>query len=256
MNFTLSNIPLRTTQPRADGITIISDRGLSIAEAENLLSVASPYIDIIKLAFGTAMVTPSLIEKIKLFRSHNIPVCFGGLLLEAFIARNQLNDYIRMLDMYEISVIEVSDGSFNISHKQKCDLIRSFSKIGTVISEVGSKDKDKVLVTPPYRWIELMKAEFDAGSQYIIAEAKELGNEGLYRHSGEVREGLVQEILTQIAADKIIWEAPRKEQQLFFIKLLGCNANLGNIMPQELIALEAMRIGLRADSFDFFMNQP
>jgi len=255
MNFNLSKIPTRTTPPRGVGITMISDKGLSIAETENLLSIASPYIDIVKFAFGTAMVTSLLSEKIKLFKSHNIPVYFGGLLLEAFIVRNQFDDYVKMLNEYEISFIEVSDGSLDISHKKKCDLIRTFSKMGTVISEIGSKDKDKVLVTPPYKWIELMKAELDAGSEYIIAEAKESGKEGLYRDSGEVREGLVEELLIKIPAEKIIWEAPEKEQQLYFIKLLGCNANLGNIIPKEIIALEAMRIGLRGESFDFFLNE-
>jgi phosphosulfolactate synthase len=123
-----------------------------------------------------------------------------------------------------------------------------------VISEIGSQDKDKVKVTPPYKWIELMQAELDAGSSYVIAEAKETGKEGLYRNDGEVREGLVQEILTKIPFEKIIWEAPEKDQQLYFIKLLGCNANLGNILPKEIIPLEAMRLGLRGDSFDFFLN--
>jgi len=201
------------------------------------------------------MVMPSLKEKIKLFRSHNIPVYFGGLLLEAFIVRNQLDDYIKLLDEYKVSFIEVSDGNADISHKRKCDLIRSFSKTGTVISETGSKDKDKIVVTPPCKWIELMKAELDAGSAYVIAGAKESGNEGLYRNSGEVREGLVQEMLNGIPAEKIIWETPGKDQQLYFIKLLGCNANLGNIAPGEIIALEAMRIGLRAGSFDFFLHE-
>ena len=127
--------------------------------------------------------------------------------------------------------------------------------MGTVISEIGSKDQDKVKVTPPYQWIQLMQAELDAGSSYLIAEAKELGNVGLYRDSGEVREGLVEEILTKIPAEKIIWEAPGKDQQLYFIRLLGCNANLGNIHPSEVIPLETMRIGLRSDSFDLFLKK-
>jgi phosphosulfolactate synthase len=148
----------------------------------------------------------------------------------------------------------VSDGDINISRQQKCDYISRFSKIGTVISEVGSKDKDRVLITPPYKWIELIQQELDAGSSYVIAEAKESGTEGLYRDSGEVRQGLVEEILTKISDEKLIWEAPQKHQQLFFIKRLGCNANLGNIHPSEVIALETMRLGLRCDSFNFFLD--
>lgn len=253
MNFTLKNIPARTPQPRTHGLTIISDKGLSLTETENLLSVAQPHIDMVKLAFGTALVTPSLKEKIQLYQSFKIPVFFGGILFEAFAVRNQLNEYIKLIETYDLSFIEVSDGNINISHEQKCDYIRQFSKIGTVISEIGSKDKDKVQVTPPYKWIQLMQTELEAGSAYVIAEAKESGTVGLYRDSGEVREGLVHEILTKIPSEKIIWEAPGKDQQLYFIKLLGCNANLGNIVPSEVIALEAMRVGLRSDSFDFYL---
>ena len=254
MNFQLSKIPKRTQHPRSSGITMVSDRGLNLAETKNMLSVASEHIDMVKFAFGTAMVTPILKEKIKIFKSYNIPVFFGGLLFEAFIIRNQFDDYVRMMDEHEIFFTEVSDGDINISHKEKCNYIRTLSARGTVVSEIGSKDKDKVKVTPPYQWIQLMQAELDAGSSYVIAEAKETGNEGLYRNSGEVREGLVAEILTKVPAEKVIWETPDKEQQLYFIKTIGCNANLGNILPKEVIALEAMRVGLRGDSFDFFLN--
>jgi phosphosulfolactate synthase len=254
MNFNLSKIPSRTEQPRNFGVTMIADKGLGVTETENFLSVALPHIDMVKLAFGTAMVTPLLKEKIEIYQSHNVPVFFGGLLFEAFVIRNQFKDYLKLLDEYEISFAEISDGAINISHKEKCNYIRTLSSRGTVLSEIGSKDKDKIKITPPYKWIELMKIELDAGSSYVIAEAKETGHEGLYRNSGEVREGLVDEILTKIPAEKIIWETPEKEQQLFFIKQLGSNANLGNIEPKEVIALEAMRVGLRGDSFDFFLN--
>lgn len=255
MNFNLSNIPERTKQPRGFGITMIADKGLSVADTENFLSIAAPHVDMVKLAFGTAMVTPLLTEKIKLYQSHNISVFFGGLLFEAFVIRNQFDDYLKMLDEYEVSFAEISDGAINVSHEEKCNYIRTLSRRGTVVSEIGSKDKDKVKVTPPYKWIELMHAELEAGASYVIAEAKEEGNEGIYRNSGEVREGLIAEILTKIPAEKIIWETPDKEQQLFFIRLLGCNANLGNIAPKEVISLEAMRVGLRGDSFDFFLNE-
>lgn len=255
MNFHLADIPLRTAQPRKDGLTIVSDKGMSLGETENLLSIAAPHIDMIKLAFGTALVTPNLQDKIGLYRSHNIPVFFGGLLFEAFVIRGQFDDYLRMLEQFKLDHIEVSDGEISISQEEKCGYIRQLSAYGTVISEVGSKDKDKVKVTPPYQWIRLMQSELDAGSAYVIAEAKESGTDGLYRNSGEVREGLVEEILTRIPASRIIWEAPDKQQQLFFIKQLGCNVNLGNIDPAEVIALETMRIGLRGDSFEFYLSR-
>ena len=254
MNFKLSKIPARVQRPRTNGLTVISDKGLSIDGTKNLLSVAGPYIDMVKLAFGTAMVTSFLEEKIAIYQSNQIPVFFGGLLFEAFVIRDQVGDFIKLAETYKVDYIEVSDGAIDITHEQKCDYIRRLSKTATVISEVGSGDKDRVHITPPYRWIEIMKAELDAGSRYIIAESKESGTAGIYRDSGEVREGLVEEILNKIAAENIIWEAPKKDQQLYFIKLLGCNANLANVPPAEVIALEAMRVGLRSDSFDFFLT--
>ena len=148
--------------------------------------------------------------------------------------------------------VEVSDGSITIEHDLKCEFISKLSKHVTVISEVGSKDAAKIFA--PYKWIKLMQAELDAGSWKVIAEAREGGNVGIYRGSGEVREGLVDEILTQIPEETIIWEAPQKEQQVWFIKLLGTNVNLGNIAPAEVIPLETIRLGLRGDTFDHFLD--
>lgn len=255
MNFKLDKIPTRSKRPRTNGLTIISDKGLGLEEAKNLLSGAGPYIDMVKLSFGTAVVTTLLKEKIELYHSYQIPVYFGGLLFEAYVIRNQVRDFARLVESFNIDYIEISGGASHITHEQKCDYIRQFSKTGTVISEVGAGDKDKVQVTPPYRWIEIMQKELDAGAKYIVAEGEESGTAGIYRDSGEIREGLVAEILNKIAADNIIWEAPKKDQQLYFIKLLGCNANLANISTSEVIALEAMRVGLRGDSFDFFLNE-
>ena len=253
MNFSLTQIPDRIKKPRANGITMIMDKGLSIEEAKNFLSIAHPHIDILKLGFGTAFVTPNLDEKIKIYQSYDIPVYFGGTLFEAFLIRNQFSDYIEVCKRYNIDYMEVSDGSITIPHAEKCGYIEKLTKYGTVLSEVGSKDAEHII--PPYKWIELMKAELSAGASYVIAEARESGNVGIYRGSGEVREGLVQEILTQIPGEKIIWEAPQKAQQLYFLELLGCNANLGNIAPTEVIPLEAMRLGLRGDTFHLFLNK-
>lgn len=229
------------------------DKGLSLEEARNFLSVAAPHVDVLKLGFGTSFVTPRLREKIELYQSQNIPVYFGGTLFEAFLVRNQLDEYIKVVKDYGITYMEVSDGSITIPHAEKCGYIEKLSKLGLVLSEVGSKDAEHII--PPYKWIELMRAELSAGASYVIAEARESGNVGIYRGSGEVREGLVQEILTQIPAEKIIWEAPQKAQQLYFLELIGCNANLGNLAPHEVISLEAMRIGLRGDTFHLFLDK-
>jgi len=253
MNFGLTQLPERTQKPRTHGLTMVMDKGLSIEEAKNLLSVGYPHIDILKLGFGTSFVTPNLKEKIEVYQSYDIPVYFGGTLFEAFLIRNQFDDYISICKEYNISYMEVSDGSITIPHAEKCGYIEKLTKYGTVLSEVGSKDEANIF--PPYKWIELMKAELSAGSTYVIAEAREAGNVGLYRGTGEVRQGLVQEILTQIPEEKIIWEAPQKSQQLYFLELLGCNANFGNIAPTEVIPLEAMRIGLRGDTFNLFLKK-
>ena len=253
MNFNLSQIPERVAKPRVHGITMVMDKGLSIEDAKNLLSVAHPHIDIIKLGFGTAFVTPDLRKKIEVYQQFNIPVYFGGTLFEAFLIRNQFNDYINICKEFNITYVEVSDGSITIPHAEKCGYIEKLTKTATVLSEVGSKDAANIMA--PYKWIELMKAELDAGSSYVIAEAREAGNVGLYRDSGEVRQGLVNEILTQVPAEKIIWEAPQKAQQLYFLELIGCNVNLGNIAPTEVIPLETMRIGLRGDTFHLYLNK-
>jgi phosphosulfolactate synthase len=253
MNFNLSQIPERKLKPRESGITMVMDKGLSIEEAKNFMSVGHPHVDVVKLGFGTSFVTPNLKEKLEVYRSYDMPVYFGGTLFEAFLIRNQFDDYINVCKEFGVSYMEVSDGSITIPHAEKCGYIEKLAKIGTVLSEVGSKDATHIM--PPYKWIELMKAELESGSRYVIAEAREAGNVGIYRGSGEVREGLVQEILTQIPEEKIIWEAPQKAQQLYFLELIGCNVNLGNIAPSEVIPLEAMRVGLRGDTFFLYLDK-
>jgi phosphosulfolactate synthase len=253
MNFNLSQIPDRVKKPRAHGLTMVMDKGLSIEETKNFLSIAHPHVDIVKLGFGTSFVTPNLKEKLAVYAAAGIPVYFGGTLFEAFLIRNQFDDYIGVCKEFGVSFVEVSDGSIEIPHAEKCGYIEKLTRHFTVLSEVGSKDAAHII--PPYKWIELMRAELEAGSAYVIAEAREAGNVGIYRGSGEVREGLVQEILTQIPAEKILWEAPQKAQQLYFIELIGCNVNLGNIAPNEVLPLESMRIGLRGDTFHMFLDK-
>ena len=253
MNFNLTQIPNRDSKPRTHGLTMVMDKGLSKNQVSNFIEVAHPYVDIVKLGFGTAMVTPNLKEKIEAYKALNIPVYFGGTLFEAFVIRNQFQDYLNLVKEYDLQFAEVSDGSINIPHNEKCKYIEELAKHTKVLSEVGSKDAKNIM--PPYKWIELMQAELEAGSSYVIAEARESGNVGIYRGDGEVREGLVQEILTKIPEQKIIWEAPLKAQQLYFLELCGCNVNMGNIAPAEVIPLETMRIGLRGDTFHFYLDK-
>lgn len=252
MNYTLKDIPERTFKPRESGYTMVMDKGLSLRQVEDMVNSCGDYIDIVKFGWATSYVTNNLKEKIELYRSAGIPVYLGGTLFEAFIVRNQFDDYRKVLDKYKLEYAEISDGSIELDHDKKCELIRTLSKQVTVLSEVGSKDAEKII--PPYQWIELMKKELEAGAWKVIGEARESGNVGLFRSTGEVRSGLVQEILTQIPYEKIIWEAPQKAQQVWFIKLIGANVNLGNIAPGEVIPLETIRLGLRGDTFHNFLN--
>lgn len=251
-NYSLTQIPERPVKPRQSGVTMVMDKGLSVREIEDLISVAGDYIDIVKLGWATSYVIQNLQEKLDVYKAAGIPTYFGGTLFEAFLIRNQVDEYQRVLDKYDMKYAEISDGSLDLDHEEKCKLIERFSKQVTVLSEVGSKDAEKIIA--PYQWIQLMQDELAAGAWKVIGEAREGGNVGLFRSTGEVRSGLVQEILTKIPADKIIWEAPQKAQQVYFIKLIGANVNLGNIAPNELIPLETIRLGLRGDTFDFFLN--
>lgn len=252
MNYSLNNLPERTQKPRQIGFTMAMDKGLSLREAEDFLSVCVDYIDIVKLGWATSYVTPNLKEKIQLYKDAGVPTYLGGTLFEAFVVRNQFDDYRKVLDKYELTFAEVSDGSIELEHDLKCHYISKLSEQVIVLSEVGSKDAEKII--PPYKWIKLMQDELDAGAWKVIGEARESGNVGLFRASGEVRSGLVEEILTKIPSEKIIWEAPQKAQQVWFIKLLGANVNLGNIAPREMIPLETLRLGLRGDTFSYFLD--
>lgn len=230
---------------------MVMDKGLSVREAEDFMAIGAAYTDLVKLGWTTAYLTPHLDDKLAVYRNVGANVYFGGTLFEAFLVRDQFEDYVRLLDKYKLEYAEISDGSLSMEHDLKCEYIARLSKYVTVISEIGSKDDTKIMA--PYKWIDCMKAELQAGSWKLIAESRESGNVGLYRESGEVRQGLVDEIITQVPSDKIIWEAPLKVQQVWFIKLLGTNVNLGNISPNEIIALETTRLGLRGDTFSTFL---
>ncbi|MGV3586551.1 MAG: phosphosulfolactate synthase [Adhaeribacter sp.] len=252
MNYTLNHLPERDAKPREKGYTMAMDKGLSIREVEDFIEVAGEYVDIVKLGWSTSYVVPNLQGKLDVYKAAGIPVYFGGTLFEAFIIRNEFDEYRRILDKYNLEYAEVSDGSIELPHNEKCQYISTLASQVTVLSEVGSKDDQKII--PPYKWISLMQAELDAGAWKVIGEAREGGNVGLFRSTGEVRSGLVEEILTKIPFEKIIWEAPQKEQQVWFVKLLGANVNLGNISPKEVVPLETIRLGLRGDTFLHFIN--
>ncbi len=252
MNYKLDKIPNRTKKTRDIGLTMVMDKGLSVREAEDLVYSSSDYIDIIKLGFGTAIISKNIKKKIQLYQKNNIKVHVGGTLFEAFIIRNMFDDYIKFVEELNLNTIEVSDGSIDLNHKMKCEYISDLSKKFTVFSEVGYKKSNRILA--PSKWIKLMKQELDAGSWKVIAEARESGTVGVFRKDGEIRSDLIEEILSKIPNEKILWEAPKKDQQVWFIKLMGANVNLGNIDPRSVIPLECLRLGLRGDTFHQFIK--
>ena len=247
----LNNIPKRPAKPRINGLTMIMDKGLSLNEAENMIVLKSELTDIVKLGFGTSLLTRNIDKKISLYREAGIDVYTGGTLFEAFIVRNQLDDFYRLMDKLKLEMVEVSDGCIQMEHEKKCELIHKLSKDFKVISEIGSKDES--LTIEDDKWVSYMKKELEAGSWKVIAEAREGGNVGMFESDGEIKEQLIKKITKEIDESNILWEAPLKKQQVWFINELGANVNLGNISPNSIISLECLRLGLRGDTFDNYI---
>ncbi len=253
MNFDLSSIPERSKKPRQNGLTMVMDKGLSVRETEDLISAAGDKIDLLKFGFGSALITPHLDKKISLLREADIYPYFGGTLLEAYLARDQFDDFRKLLDKFGMTHAEISDGSITIPHDRKCEYIRQLCQQVTVISEVGSKEEG--IIIHPAKWIEMMQKELKAGAWKVIAEARESGTVGIYRPNGKAHVVLINKITAKVKPDNIIWEAPLKNQQAYFIKHFGANVNLGNIAPNEVIALETLRLGLRSDTFFYYLKE-
>lgn len=253
MDIKLPHIPERAAKPRHKGITMVMDKGLSLRQAEDFLEASSHLVDFVKLGFGTSYVSQNVKEKIRLYRDAGIRTYLGGTFFEAFLVRNMFDDYLRLLDRLGLDAMEVSDGSIRISHDSKCEYISKLSHHGIVLSEVGSKEAG--ILISPNKWKQMMHDELKAGAWKVIAEARESGTVGIYRPSGKAHVSLINKILNKISQDDIIWEAPIKSQQVYWIKLLGANVNLGNIAPEEVIPLETLRLGLRGDTFFQFLPQ-
>lgn len=251
MNFNLSFIPKRSEKPRNKGVTMMMDKGLGLRETEHFIEASGHLTDIVKFGFGTSYVTKNLEDKIAMYKEAGIRPYFGGTLFEAFYARGKFNDYQKVIDKYKLDLVEVSDGSIVIPHDEKCKIIHELSKKMTVMSEVGSKDSG-ILISPA-KWVRLMKGELDAGSWKVIAEGREAGNVGVFRPNGTAHSVLINRIIASVKPEDILWEAPQKNQQVWFIKLFGAEVNLGNIAPNDMIPLECLRLGLRGDTFFDFL---
>ena len=242
----LLELPARSPKPRDAGITHVLDRGLSVGQVDALVEVTGAAIDLVKLGWGTALVTGNLEAKVTRYREHGIPVMFGGTLTELAIVQDRLDKLIGWTSKLGIEHVEVSDGTITLDHDDKLQLIERLAKDFTVLSEVGSKDDTRIMA--PYRWVELIKSELAAGAWKVVAEARESGTVGIFRHDGEVRMGLVDEIVHAVPEDQLLFEAPRKEQQVWFVRRFGADVNLGNIAPEDVLSLETIRLGLRSDT--------
>jgi len=251
MSIQLPYLPERSAKPREKGLTMMMDKGLSTTEARNFTEMASPITDLVKLGFGTAVVSPNVEEKTKLYREANIKAYLGGTLFEAFIIRGRFDDYIRLLDRLGLTTAEVSVGSMYIQKSEKLGYISRLAKNFTVLSEVGSKQKGVEI--PDEVWVEMMKTELEAGAWKVIGEARESGTTGIYHDDGSANENLISLISSKLNASDILWEAPTGKQQAWFIKLIGPNVNLGNIAFNDVIPLECLRLGLRGDTFFDFL---
>jgi len=241
--------PRRTTKPRKTGLTQVLDKGLSVGEVEGMLEVGASYIDVVKFGWATSVVVENFEAKLETFRRHGIDVCCGGSLFELAVHRKKLNEYIAFLQAHDFKHVEVSDGTIQITPAEKLRYIERMAKHFTVFSEVGRKDRTHVVA--PKRWVDQIKTEIAAGSWKVIVEGRESGTVGIYHSSGEIKAGLIDEIQMQIDPGKIIFEAPRKPQQVWFIKHFGPNVNMGNVPPEDVISLETIRQGLRADTLLF-----
>ncbi len=247
ISINLPHMPQRTEKPRTSGLTMVMDKGLSLRQVEDFLEVSDGYVDVVKLGFGTSVVSKNVKEKINLYKQAGIKTYLGGTLLEAFIVRNKFEDYLKHIDSLKLEMAEVSDGSIHLQHDKKCEYINKLAKHVTVLSEVGSKEEG--IIIHPQKWVKMMKAELDAGSWKVIAEARESGTVGIFHRNGSAHVMLIKKITSKIPEESIIWETPQKSQQVYFIKLMGANVNLGNIGPDDIIPLETLRIGLRGDTF-------
>jgi phosphosulfolactate synthase len=240
-------LPSRSAKPREQGITHVLDKGLSVAEVDGLIEVAGEFVDIVKLGWGTALATANLEPKLARYREHGIPVVLGGTLTELAIAQDRLEELIAWVHELGLRHFEISDGTIALDHGRKLELIARLADDFIVLSEVGSKD-DTGAITPPYRWVEMMEAELSAGAWKVIAEGREAGTAGIFRPTGEVREGLIDEIVHGIESGRIMFDAPRKHQQVWFVRRFGPEVNLGNIAPSDVLPVETLRLGLRSDT--------
>lgn len=240
-------LPSRFAKPRDHGLTIIADLRLSTGELKSILADFNQFIDIAKIGIGTAYVLPNLSDKLDLYRQHHIDIYFGGTLFEKFYHQDLLDTYIAFLRKNKIKTLEISAGSIDISLEQRCHLIDKYKNEFVILAEVGSKDQDALM--SPSEWVTEVNALLGAGAAYVITEGRDSGTAGIYRPNGEIRAGLIKDLVKSVPVERLIFEAPSAGAQMFFINLLGANVNLANVSPHDAILLETQRLGLRYETF-------
>ncbi len=244
------DLPARAAKPRESGLTHVIDTGLSTAEAEGLVTSAGEYIDLVRLGWGSAYVTRDVEAKIAIYRDAGVPVMLGGTLTELAWLNNRVKELTSWLEQLGIEHVEVSSGTVRIPDDEKLELIGALAADFTVFAEVGEKDPNALLA--PYRWVQLIRDALSAGAAKVICEGRATGDAGMYRPNGEPREGLIDEVVHELPAARLIFEAPQKHQQVWFIRHFGPAVNLGNVLPADVISLETLRLGLRADTLELF----
>jgi phosphosulfolactate synthase len=247
------DLPERQPKPRERGLTHVIDMGLTTVDAEGLMASAADYIDLVRLGWGSAYVTRDVQDKIARYRSAGVPVMLGGTLTELVWLRGQVGELRSWMRELGIEHVEVSSGTVKIPSEDKVALIRDLASDFTVFAEVGEKDPAALLA--PYRWVELIREALEAGAQKVICEGRASGDAGMYRPDGEARTGLIDEIAHGVDPARLIFEAPKKHQQVWFIEHFGPDVNLGNVLPQDVISLETLRVGLRADTLKLFHDK-
>ncbi|HEY7127145.1 MAG TPA: phosphosulfolactate synthase [Ktedonobacterales bacterium] len=247
MNPTALALPERATKPRNEGLTVVIDNGIPLSYFQDVVASMGSLVDIVKFGWGTSVVSDTLGQKICCLRDHHLDYYFGGTLFEKFLSQDKLEDYIAYCHRYECRFVEISNGTIGLSNAAKARLIKDFTSEFRVFSEVGYKDSKRTLEAA--EWIEYIQQDLAAGAERVITEARESGTSGIFQHNGELRTSLIEEILDSgIPSNSIIFEAPNKAAQTYFIRRLGSNVNLANIAMHDIIPLETLRLGLRSDT--------
>ncbi len=255
MNPTTLTLPDRATKPRRSGMTMVVDGGLPLGALRDIVASAGEYLDFVKFGWGTALVSRELGAKIELLRASDIGFYFGGTLFEKHVLQGRFDDYRALCHEWSCRFVEVSNGTIELSNLEKTGYVRKLTEEFTVISEVGFKDADRSDRLMPRRWIEYVEDDLDAGALLVTLEAREGGTSGICHADGQLRVGLVEEIVSELSVDHLMFEAPTTELQAHMVRRVGPDVNLGNVPPGGVLALETLRLGLRADTLTDFEGE-